>query len=90
MLVQHIKKGGKGKILKLLFDYRNSLCQETGKNDGSIPLLFGIEISSGLPDKVIKAIVSNSDHIKTIQDIIHLGVMYEPQAHNIYNILKNN
>ena len=88
-----IKKRKKAKncpeLCKLLFDYRNSLCQVTDQYGHQIPLLFGVEITSGLPDATINAIIENRDSIRCTADGVSMGVVCESHACHIYDILNS-
>ena len=69
---------------------RESLCQEVTDRLGqarAIPLLFGVEIATGLTDNLIEKIVIKSQSLHSVSQLLSLGVTSIAQAKVILNII---
>jgi len=89
LTIEAIRRNGRvcPELCKQLVDYRNNLCKVKDEQDCQVPLLFGVEIISGLPNATIHASIQNRDSAKSAADILSLGVTYESCACCIYEIL---
>ena len=68
--------------------YRESLCQEATNVSGqAIPLLFGVEIATGLTDNLIEKIIIRSHSMDSVSQLLSLGVTSVAQAKAILHII---
>ena len=71
-----------------LYKFRESLCSDAVDEDGhTVPLLFGIELVTGLHDKLIDRIVGQFEQIREVADLLSLGVSSVAQAEEILHII---
>ena len=69
---------------------RESLCQEVTDRLGqarAIPLLFGVEIATGLTDNLIEKIVIKSQSLHSVSQLLSLGVTSIAQGKVILNTI---
>ena len=59
------------------------------KNNGTITLIFGVEIATLLPDKLIEKISQGCDVLKTVDDLTSFGVTSQEQAVAILDIINS-
>ena len=68
--------------------YRESLCQEaTDRSGQAIPLLFGVEIATGLRDNFIEKVIIESQSLHSVSQLLSLGITSVAQAEAILNII---
>ena len=79
-------KAQKEIVQSALHEYRNTLCSlDINK---PVPLLFGKETISGIPDSLIKKITAKCTNLHNLADIMNLGILSETQADKILSIIK--
>ena len=70
-----------------LLEYRRQLCERA--TVPSAALMVGIEIASGIPDRVIELVVRNYASIQNVQDLLNLGVPSSTHAAVFIDIIKS-
>ena len=77
-------------IKSKLMQYRSSLCSGAKtKNNGTLTLIFGVEIATLLPDKLIEKISQGCSVFKTVDDLTSFGVTSQEQAVAILDIINS-
>ena len=77
-------------IKSKLMQYRSSLCSGAKtKDNGAITLIFGVEIATLLPDKLIERISQGCGVFKTVDDLTSFGVASQEQAVAILDIINS-
>lgn len=71
-----------------LSEYRDTLCEVVDSSGHQIPLLFGKEIPSGIPDSIIKSIVKDCKSIHSVSDVVKLDISNE-HAQKIFEIVES-
>ena len=86
--VQLIDPGKCQQLHAELYAYRESLCQEvTDRSGRAIPLLFGVEIATGLTDNLIEKVIIESQSLHSVSQLLSLGITSVAQAEAILNII---
>ena len=86
--VQLIDPGKCQQLHAELYAYRESICQEgTDRSGRAIPLLFGVEIATGLTDNLIEKVIIESQSLHSVSQLLCLGITSVAQAEAILNII---
>ena len=59
------------------------------ENGRQLPLLFGVEIASGLPNAVINHIVEEADNILSVHDVMECDVMFRAHVYLIKSFFQS-
>ena len=85
-IIQELSRADKKERELALQNYRDQLCSLGGSEH--VPLFFGKEIISGIPNSLINKIVANCKNINNCDELVDLGVVSEVQASEILTIIK--
>lgn len=84
-----LPKDKQKQLYEALIEYRETLCEVVDSSGHQIPLLFGTEIPSGLPDSIIKSIVKDCKNIHSVSDVVKLGIISNQHALKIFEIINS-
>lgn len=77
----HPSKQLQNEVYAALVQYRDSLCRVQGLDD--VPLLFGKEIATGIPDSILLTISSKCNNFSSPSDFNYLS---QDHATNVFEI----
>ncbi len=75
------------RLEQALLKYRDSQCHVLNEQGQPMPILFGDEIVTQLPDTVLRALITNCLSLKSFSDAMDLGVTCDKQAREIFDIV---